>query len=617
MNRFPIEIKDKHMGLKLGLSGLMTVIFLLIYMSNVFSYADTALQDWFFQREKQTSEEVVVIGVTAQDLETYGMWPWDRSTWVNVLSAINSNPETSPAAIGMAVSFYGWSQPISDAALAVELSKENVVLACYADLQSQVVAGNSVFGQETQLSVSDVSYPYFYPSEDIQLGHINILSDSDGILRHDLLSVETPQGGTIYSMAYETFSTYNDYHGYETDFTPELDNNNFWYVDYSATAGGYLNYTISDILNGDFSQEDLTGKIVLIGLYDTTLMDYYRPSIDSSTNMYGIEFIANCINAMLNDVEIRAVHPATEVIILIISTFLITFFSLHLSLSLVAVSAFIYCGVGSGIIMFVYDFGILYPPFFFVTGLLCCFLVSVIFNYWFQAYSKKHLSDVFKQYVDPKVMAKLVESDLETLHAPGANKEVAVLFVDLRGFTRMSERLDAATVVTILNAFFTLADESIRKYDGTLDKFIGDCAMAYWGAPNELKDPAYQACCAGMEMIRRSTQLSAEMKEKHNVDVSFGVGIHYGHVIVGNVGSHARLDYTVIGDTVNTAARLESVAPPKTIFISGSVAQKLGSRAKTTHMIDSLPLKGKKAPVEIYVLDELKQNTAMEEQDHV
>lgn len=177
----------------------------------------------------------------------------------------------------------------------------------------------------------------------------------------------------------------------------------------------------------------------------------------------------------------------------------------------------------------------------------------------------------------------------------------------------MSETLDAATVVDILNAFFCLADESIRKYDGTLDKFIGDCAMAFWGAPNEMKDPAYQACCAAMEMIQRSEALSQEMHDKYQVDVSFGVGIHYGPAIVGNVGSKTRLDYTVIGDTVNTAARLEGVAPPKTIYISQAVADLLGN-SKLTHLENSLPLKGKEKPVEIYILHELEQLEAQEEE---
>ncbi len=603
-----------YLGSKIALSLLMTVIFLLLYASNMFSSTEATMQDWLLQQEKETSSDIVVIGVTSHDLEQYGTWPWDRTTWVNVLSSINSDPETAPAAIGMTVSFYGWSQPISDEALMAELSKDNVILACSADIQAQAVAGNTVFSDQTQLFVSDVSYPYFYPSEDIQLGFTNILTDSDGVLRHALLSLDTPQGGTLNSMAYETFYTYNDYYGYGTDFTPELDDNGFWYVDYTAAAGGYLSYDISDILDGNYDPEDLAGKVVLIGLYDTTLMDYYRTSIDYSDNMYGIEFIANCINAMMNDVEVRDVDPLIEVVVLTVSIFLITFFSLYLTLPLVTILVIFTCAGGLGIITLSYKIGVVFSPFFFVVGLVSCFILSVAFNYWFEWYTKRHLTDIFRQYVDPKVLNTLVTNDLDTLHATSANNHIAVLFVDLRDFTRISEPLDAATVVDILNSFFTLVDNAIQNHAGTLDKFIGDCAMAFWGAPDEIEKPAYQACCAAMEMSRQSSALSAAIKEKYNVEISFGIGIHYGPAVVGNVGSNTRLDYTVIGDTVNTAARLEGAAPPRTIYISEAVAQQLDDLGKTTHLSEALQLKGKQRTVEVYILNDLEMLEAENEE---
>lgn len=598
--------KFDYLGIKIVLSLLMTVIFYLVYAVDLFGYANGTVEDLFFQQEKETSEEIVVIGVTAQDLEEYGMWPWDRTTWANVLSTINSSEETNPAAIGISVTFYGDSQPVSDELLYNEITKENVVLACTAEFKTEIVVDDNNDVQQNDYVISDISYPYAYPDESIQLGHANIIFDSDGILRRALLEIETETGGIIGSMEYETFKVYHEYYGTEAEFEPILDENGFWYVDYSASSGGYFNYSVSDILNGNYSQEDLTGKIVLIGVYDSTLMDYYRASIDHSENMYGVEFMANCLNAMINDVEIKEVDTGVEIAVLLISTFLITFLALHLKF--IAVTIFTFCAAVVGVltILYVYHNGILFSPFYYISGLVMCYILSVIFNYWFEWYTKKHVTDVFKQYVDPKVMEQLLQSKVESLHVTGKATEIAVLFVDLRGFTRISERLDAETIVKILNEFFTLADSCIREHGGTLDKFIGDCAMAFWGAPQPMKKPAYNACCAAIDMSRCSAQLSRDIYERYNVEISFGVGIHYGTAIVGNVGSSTRLDYTAIGDTVNTASRLESVAPPGKIYISEAVKKEAGNTIIVDKLLDKLQLKGKKEPMDIYVLKKLK-----------
>lgn len=543
------------------------------------------------------------------------MWPWDRTTWANFLATINSDADTAPAVIGMTVSFYGDSQPISDTILESEITKENVVLACAADFTTEVVAGDSIFSSETKLKVSDVSYPYLYPNQNITLGHTNILVDSDGILRHGLLSIETPQGGTINSMAYECFTAYNEYYGLETNFDPVLDDNGFWYVDYSASSGEYYDYSISDIIHGNYKQSDLTGKIVLVGVYDTTLMDYYRPSIDHGEIIYGVEFMANCIDAMISDTEIRQVEDTTELVVLLISTFLLTFLALHFSFTIVTFVFLALAVLGTTTICLVYHFcGILYPPFFYLVGIATCYVLSVGFNFWFAWYSKKHVTNVFKQFVDPKVMDTLMKSNIENLYAPGSTRNIAVLFVDLRGFTSISEKVAATTVVDILNEFFTLVDDCIKKNNGTLDKFIGDCAMAFWGAPDDIEDPCYHACCAAKEMMDASDALAKSIFEKYGVEVAFGIGVHYGSAVVGNVGSSTRLDYTAIGDTVNTAARLESAAPSHMIYISEEVVHNLGDMATVTILPETLSLKGKEAPMSVYTLETIAIKEEKEEE---
>ena len=145
------------------------------------------------------------------------------------------------------------------------------------------------------------------------------------------------------------------------------------------------------------------------------------------------------------------------------------------------------------------------------------------------------------------------------------------------------------------------------RYHGTLDKFDGDCTMAFWNAPVAQEDPVYLACCAAMDMAEGAKPLAEELQARFGRSVSFGVGVHYGPAVVGNIGAPQRMDFTAIGDTVNTASRLESNAPAGTIYISRVVADMLGDRAQTTSLGSAIKLKGKAEGFEVLTLDSLKR----------
>lgn len=173
----------------------------------------------------------------------------------------------------------------------------------------------------------------------------------------------------------------------------------------------------------------------------------------------------------------------------------------------------------------------------------------------------------------------------------------------------MSEELeDPREVVKILNRYLTLFADCILQNGGTLDKFVGDQAMAFWGAPLRHEDntrKALQAAQTAMDMVAGARQISAELKAQYGRTVSFGIGIHLGEAVVGNIGSTSRMDYTAIGDTVNTAARLEANAPGETIYISRAVADVLEGRIRTISLGDSVKLKGKKEGFEVLKLEEI------------
>ena len=152
-------------------------------------------------------------------------------------------------------------------------------------------------------------------------------------------------------------------------------------------------------------------------------------------------------------------------------------------------------------------------------------------------------------------------------------------------------------------AYISLTTDCIMKNHGTLDKFVGDCTMAIWNAPIEQEDYVMNACKAAVDMVEGSKALSQELLEKFGRTVSFGIGVHCGSAVVGNIGAEMRMDFTAIGDTVNTSARLEANAPAGKIYISRDVVDRLGSRILTTSLGDGISLKGKSNKFEIFLLD--------------
>ena len=181
----------------------------------------------------------------------------------------------------------------------------------------------------------------------------------------------------------------------------------------------------------------------------------------------------------------------------------------------------------------------------------------------------------------------------------GENRDVAVLFVDIRGFTPLSESLEPEQVVDILNGYLKLTTESIFKHGGTLDKFIGDATMAVFNSPFDTEDYEYKAILAAWDIVQGGNRIEKEFMEKYGKQVGFGVGVNCGPAVVGNIGCDFRMDYTAIGDTVNTAARLESNAPKGCIYISKDVYERLKGRI-TVEEVGEIPLKGKSNGVFVY-----------------
>lgn len=218
---------------------------------------------------------------------------------------------------------------------------------------------------------------------------------------------------------------------------------------------------------------------------------------------------------------------------------------------------------------------------------------------------KELIKDAFKRYVSKQVAEEIFKNPAQYVRSlKGERRKVAVLFADIRGFTPLAERLPPEEVVGILNQYLSIMTDIVFKYEGTLDKFIGDCIMSVFGAPVYYPDAALRAVRAAYEIQNYLRSLNIKRKKENKIPVYVGIGINYGEVVVGNIGSKERLEYTVIGDTVNVASRLENIAREEEIIISESVYSEIKNFVKVKKLRPVI-LKGKKEPLNIYLVEKV------------
>jgi adenylate cyclase len=215
------------------------------------------------------------------------------------------------------------------------------------------------------------------------------------------------------------------------------------------------------------------------------------------------------------------------------------------------------------------------------------------------------LRQTFRRYVSPKVADKILE-DVQLrdtlLSTADARAHAVVLFADLRGFTSMSEQLEAPRVVPLLNEYFSLLTEITFRHEGTVFHMAGDCLMLGFGVPLEQPDSAQRAVRAASEMLERFAELARSWQERHHIDAGLGIGINEGDVVAGNIGSSAYMSYTIIGDTVNIAARLCQRARAGEILFSSTLKRSLDAHGVDigATALPPLRLRGRSHPIDIY-----------------
>ena len=480
---------------------------------------------------------------------------------------------------------------------------------------------------------SGMSVPPWNFFSDVEMGEgmITVILDKDGALRSmPVLSAEIAEGELTPYLGFslEIARLFMDPQGeQELDLSqpneikigsmviPSPDNKLL--INFHGPPGHFPALPIWRVLSGEFSPDEVSGKIVLIGAHTPSVYDAYRTPFSGGTRkglapwggeanfahldrMYGVEIHANAVQTIL---EKKFIHRTSHGVVIttmtllgLVSTAILLFVRRlrWVSISLGFMTALIPL---ASMIFFVQD-NLWVDMIPLMATVMMNYIGGVIYQRYIEAQQKKRITGLFSRYVSTQLVERLIK-DPTLLNLGGTKKRLTIFFSDIRGFTTMSEKMDPAEVIILLNEYFKEMTQLVFKYNGTLDKFIGDALLAFFGDPVPYPDHALRAVKMALEMQQVINRLNQKWLSEGRHSIAVGMGINTGVVIVGNMGSEEFVDYTVIGDEVNLACRLEENAKGGQILITQNTYDEIKDQIKVTPLEPILP-KGKSKPILVY-----------------
>jgi adenylate cyclase len=454
-------------------------------------------------------------------------------------------------------------------------------------------------------------------------GYFNVVPDPDNVVRHAILALPygrsgKPEDADLYaSMDVQAVRLFLDLPEQKTvlnfgetgieslEFGPDLivkpDDVGRTLINYQGGVRTYTYHSIADVVQGKFEPGTFKDKIVLVGASATGIGDL-RSTPFGPLNYPGVEIHANVIDNILNQgFMVRGAQQVQT------DFLLIALLGIPLGVCLVLVQPRL---MVLALLLTVPLFGFIYAMFLkgwwlnvimptatllANTGFVALYRVLV------EEKAKRKVHGEFRKYLSPEVIRRQLESPDQV---QPRKVEISVMFSDIRGFTSISEALDAQELAEFLNMYLTDMTKIVFQNRGTLDKYIGDAVMAFWGAPFEEPGHAEGACQAALDMMNRIAELQKEWEEQGKPKLEIGLGINTGVASVGNMGSELRYGYTAMGDAVNLASRLEGLNKEygTHIIVSESTFREVQAPALIFRELDLIRVKGKQQPVIIYEL---------------
>lgn len=543
----------------------------------------------------QPQDKVVIVKIDQQSLESLGRWPWDRKI---LAKAIENLFKAGVKIVGLDIIFPEESNKVSDKVLSKVLKQGNSVVASHFEkVYENILVGNVIKKTLTEEYIPPIKEIY----DSSKVGFANIEPDSDGIVRKiDLVKLHNDKN--YYSFDYVIV---NNYLNAENQKIPDMIYINFYGPSEFADIKNkkifstFKKYSFVSVYEDIIPHSWLKDKIVLIGSTATGVYDHYPiPFVESYP---GVEIHATVIENLLSNTYLKkGVKITTRVILIFILNLLLgyIFYKTHPILTTFSIVILNFGYFFISYLFFLKNIILETVPYF-----VSIFLVgfgSILYKLLFEQQEKKLIKKTFSKYINPYIMEELLNNPKSSLSSLGGEKRViTVVFTDIRQFTTISEKLSPENVVEFLNQYFEVMNNIIFKYNGTVDKYIGDSIMFFWNAPLEQLDHEFLAVSCVLEMFSKIEELNNCLGK--NFRLQIGAGINTGEAIVGNIGSPKLMEYTAVGDTVNIASRLQDLTKEynSPIIISEFVYQKIKDRIPTCPL-GKIKLRGKEKEIEIF-----------------
>ncbi len=607
----------------------------ILYLKKVdfFDAIELKLRDIRFRTRSfdDVDNRISIVAIDEKSINELGRWPWDRKIIAKLIDNINSYGAKT---LALDIVFSETSSRDSDRKLAESIGKKNNVVLGYFFRDGAEEAGNKnkylleskrikiikipADMKEIPLqSYNDVeiNIPEIEKSSN-QAGFFNIIPDNDGILRK--LNALVFYDGFIYPSLFLAslkhfleqeivleFEIYGVKRILLGNINIPCDEFGRLTVNYYSNTDKFKVYSAVDVIKEKLSSGIFKNSIVFVGATEVGISDLRATPVNPL--MPGIFIHATVAsNVLKNHILIKDGRVVIlDLIFIALFGILLSFILNFTRRTLTGLLFFIVLSISNYYLnlqifrSYPLNTSIFYPLFsIFLTYLLCESYRNLV-----EERHSRFLKKAFSSYVSPQLVNEIVKNP-EILKLGGQKKEVSILFSDIRGFTTLSESMDPEALVNLLNSYLAPMTNIILRNGGTLDKYIGDAIMALFNAPLDLKDHANLCCKSALMMVEELKLVNEDFRKKGLPEIDIGIGINTGTVIVGNMGTDIRFDYTAIGDSVNLASRLEGMNKlyGTHIIISEFTYEKIDKNAFMLRKLDIIKVKGKTKPVSIYEL---------------
>ena len=369
---------------------------------------------------------------------------------------------------------------------------------------------------------------------------------------------------------------------------------------FSPGKNNYEYISAIDVIEDKTPKDKLEGRIVFVGSMSSTWLN--RVSKPSDIFYSTTELHAATLDAIMSQNRIRSPKNSSviQIILIIFAAAIQLLVSRRYGLKIYLAGMFGIAIVMTLAVSLLFTKGLFLTPLWVIAALLLMLVVELCITGVRSAYERNSIYNTFSKYVSSDIVKILVRNNSSQID--GKEQNLSVMFVDIRRFTSISEIMKPNDIVDLLNKYFTYASSIVKKYDGTIDKFMGDGMLAFWNAPVEVENHQYLALKAALDMQKKLAEFNNDIKDLFNLELEIGISIHSAPTFVGNIGSSHLLSYTIIGDSVNLTSRLESMCKiyGVGIVVSESIKDAVGGDFYFCHL-DKIKVYGKTQPIGIYL----------------